>query len=291
MENPNQPSGGQRPRRPRLQKTYAKVEPGQPFKKTEKKDFGYDPLKELPDEIRLNKFISNSGICARRKADQYIKEGHVTVNGHIITEMGYKVKKTDDVRFDGKQVIPERKVYVLLNKPKDYITTVEDEKSRKTVMELVRNATPSRIYPIGRLDRNTTGLLLLTNDGELAQNLTHPSSKASKIYRVELNKEVEWEHLKSINEGIELEDGVANVIAAEYSSSGDKRVIGIELHLGKNRIVRRLFDHFEYKVTKLDRVWFAGLTKKNLLRGKWRYLLPKEVAMLKQYAAKPKQVS
>lgn len=289
MENPSGSSGGHRPRRPRIQKTYSKVEPGQPFARPDRNEFQGDPLKDLPDELRLNKFISNSGICARRKADNYIREGRVTVNGEVVTEMGYKVKKTDEIRFDGKLVIPERKIYVLLNKPKDYITTVEDDKSRKTVMDLVRHATRSRIYPVGRLDRNTTGLLLLTNDGELAQNLTHPSSKASKIYRVELDKEVEWEHLKAINDGVELEDGKADVIAAEYSSSGDKRVIGIELHIGKNRIVRRLFEHFEYRVTKLDRVWFAGLTKKNLQRGKWRYLTPKEVAMLKQYAAKNKQ--
>jgi 23S rRNA pseudouridine2605 synthase len=291
MENSEGQSGGNRPRRPRIQKTYTKVEPGQPHVRPERNEFQGDPLRDLPDELRLNKYISNSGICARRKADNFIKEGRVTVNGTVITEMGYKVKKNDDIRFDGKQVIPERKVYVLLNKPKDFITTVEDDKSRKTVMDLVRHATRSRIYPVGRLDRNTTGLLLLTNDGELSQNLTHPSSKASKIYRVELNKEVEWEHLKAINEGVELEDGKADVIAAEYSSSGDKRVIGIELHIGKNRIVRRIFEHFEYKVTKLDRVWFAGLTKKNLMRGKWRYLTPKEVVMLRQYAAKNTQVN
>lgn len=234
------------------------------------------------DSIRLNKFISNAGICSRREADELIKAGAVTVNGKIITEMGYKIKRTDLVNYGGQGLKPEKQVYILLNKPKDYITTSEDPQERRTVLELIKGACKERLYPVGRLDRNTTGLLLLTNDGELTDKITHPSFKQKKIYHVELDKPVKKEHLKAIEEGVELEDGIIKVDEINYVEDSDsKKEIGITLHSGRNRIVRRIFEHFDYKVKKLDRVYFAGLTKKDLARGRWRFLTPMEINMLK----------
>ena len=232
-------------------------------------------------DIRLNKYISNSGICSRREADQLIIEGTVKVNGVVVTELGYKVKPGDSVKYNNKVLNPEKSVYVLLNKPKDFITTMEDENDRKTVMQLVANATKERIYPVGRLDRNTTGLLLFTNDGELAQKLTHPSNKVKKIYEVELDKAITAEDFDKIVDGkIHLFDGPVKVDEAAIISPS-KKIIGIEIHEGRNRIVRRVFESLGYEVQKLDRVMYAGLTKKNIPRGSWRYLTATEVNKIK----------
>jgi 23S rRNA pseudouridine2605 synthase len=224
-----------------------------------------------------------SGICARREADELIKKGLVKVNGKPVNEMGLKVKITDKVEVNGKLISPEKKVYILINKPKDYISTVDDPHAEKTVMDLIKNATKERVYPVGRLDRNTTGVLLLTNDGDLTKKLTHPSSNKKKIYRVTLNKAVSKADMEKIANGFELEDGFIKADAISYIEDRKKEV-GIELHSGKNRIVRRVFEHLDYKVVKLDRVYFAGLTKKNLSRGKWRFLSEREVSMLKMGA-------
>ena len=233
------------------------------------------------EEIRLNKYISNAGVCSRREADKYISAGMVTVNGKIITELGAKVSPDDDVRFDGRRLKPEKKVYLLLNKPKDFVTTTDDPKSDKIVMSLVKNACEERIYPVGRLDRNTTGLLLFTNDGNLSKKLTHPSHNMKKIYQVSLDKPLSKNHLEEIAAGINLEDGFIAADAISFINQEDKTEIGIEIHSGKNRIVRRIFEHLGYHVKKLDRVYFAGLTKKNLPRGKWRFLTEKEISFLK----------
>ena len=234
--------------------------------------------------IRLNKFLANAGVCSRRDADKYIQAGVVTVNGEIVTELGTKVKRSDEVRFLNEPVSPEKKVYVLLNKPKDYVTTSDDPQKRKTVMELVRNACKERIYPVGRLDRNTTGVLLLTNDGELASKLTHPKFMKKKVYHVYLDRNVTAADMRQIADGITLDDGEIHADAIEYASAVDKKQVGIEIHSGKNRIVRRIFEALGYHVIKLDRVYFAGLTKKNLRRGQWRYLTQEEVNVLKMGA-------
>ncbi len=232
-------------------------------------------------EIRLNKYISNSGVCSRREADQLILEGTVKVNGVVVTELGYKVKPGDSVKYNNKVLNPEKSVYVLLNKPKDFITTMEDENDRKTVMQLVANATKERIYPVGRLDRNTTGLLLFTNDGELAQKLTHPSNKVKKIYEVEIDKPITAEDFDKIVGGkVHLFDGPVKVDEAAIISP-NKKIIGVEIHEGRNRIVRRIFESLGYEVLKLDRVMYAGLTKKNIPRGSWRYLTATEVNKIK----------
>jgi 23S rRNA pseudouridine2605 synthase len=231
--------------------------------------------------IRLNRYLAMAGICSRREADNYIKAGLVKVNGKVVDELGVKVKKTDVVTFHDKVITPEKKVYVLLNKPKGYITTLSDEKGRKTVMELVSKLTDERVYPVGRLDRNTTGLLLLTNDGELARKLMHPSSRIEKIYHVELDKNLKSSDLDLIRrEGVELEDGHFKPDDIAYDGP-NKRHVGIKIHSGRNRIVRRMFEALGYTVVKLDRVVFAGLTKKNLPRGFARMLTEKEVAFLK----------
>lgn len=229
--------------------------------------------------IRLNKFVANAGICSRRQADVLISEGQISVNGEVVTEMGIRVKPGDQVTYRGKLLQGEKLRYILLNKPKGFITTVEDPEGRRTVMELVSKASKERIYPVGRLDRNTTGLLLFTNDGELTKRLTHPSFEVKKIYQAELDKSLTSEHFIKIKEGLELEDGFIKVDDLAYTDN--KRTIGLEIHSGKNRIVRRIFEHFDYEVKKLDRVGFASLTKKDLPRGRWRNLTMKEIAFLK----------
>lgn len=234
--------------------------------------------------IRLNKFLANAGVCSRREADTFIEAGVVTVNGQVVTELGTKVKRSDEVKFHDQPVRIEKKVYVLLNKPKDYVTTSDDPQNRKTVMDLVKDACPERIYPVGRLDRNTTGVLLLTNDGELASKLTHPQYMKKKIYHVYTDKAVTAADMHQIAEGITLDDGDIRADAIEYASPTDKKQVGIEIHSGRNRIVRRIFEHLGYRVIKLDRTFFAGLTKKNLRRGDWRYLTEKEVEMLRMGA-------
>ena len=249
-------------------------------KRIEYKDEHLDPN----EPIRLNKYLANAGVCSRREADEFIQAGVVTVNGNVVTELGTKVVRTDEVKFHDQPVTLEKKVYVLLNKPKDYVTTSDDPQQRKTVMDLVKNVCPERIYPVGRLDRNTTGVLLLTNDGDLASKLTHPKFLKKKVYHVYLDKNVTAHDLQQIADGIELEDGEVHADAIEYASDTDKSQVGIEIHSGKNRIVRRIFEHLGYRVVKLDRVQFAGLTKKNLRRGDWRFLTEKEVDMLRMGA-------
>ncbi|MBQ7237774.1 MAG: RNA-binding S4 domain-containing protein [Bacteroidales bacterium] len=236
------------------------------------------------EEIRLNKYLANAGVCSRREADEYIQNGSVKVNGEVVTELGTKVTRKDSITFNDQPVSLERKVYVLLNKPKDTVTTSDDPQGRQTVMDLVRTASQERIYPVGRLDRNTTGVLLLTNDGDLASKLTHPKYVKKKIYHVWLDKNVSEDDLAKIAAGIDLEDGPIHADAIAYANEDDKNQVGIEIHSGKNRIVRRIFEHLGYRVTKLDRVYFAGLTKKNLARGRWRYLTQQEVNMLKMGA-------
>ena len=234
-------------------------------------------------ETRLNKYIASSGICSRREADKLISEGMITINGEVITQLGTKVMPGDEVRYAGEKLVFERYIYILLNKPKDFITTVEDPQGRRTVMELVNNHITERIYPVGRLDKNTTGLLLLTNDGDLAKKLTHPSHGVRKIYHVHTDKPLSKSEMKKLAEdGVELEDGLAKFDSIAYVGDGEsKKEVGVELHSGKNRIVRRMFEALDYKVTKLDRVSFAGLTKKSILRGKFRHLNEREIGMLK----------
>ena len=232
-------------------------------------------------EIRLNKYIADAGICSRRNADVYISSGNVTVNGEVMTTLGYRVKPTDEVRFDGKLLSSEKKEYILLNKPKGFITTTNDEKGRKTVMDLVANATNVRILPVGRLDRATTGLLLLTNDGELTKKLTHPTHGVRKIYHVILDRKLELKDLAAIRDGLTLEDGFIEVDEISYIDQKPKNEVGVKIHSGRNRIVRRIFEHLGYQVDKLDRVLFAGLTKKDLPRGHWRRLTQQEVINLK----------
>ena len=249
-------------------------------KRIEYKEENIDPN----EPIRLNKYLANAGVCSRREADEYIQAGAVLVNGTVVTELGTKVLRSDEVKFRDQPVTMEKKVYVLLNKPKDYVTTSDDPQQRKTVMDLVKNACEERIYPVGRLDRNTTGVLLLTNAGDLASKLTHPKFLKKKVYHVYLDKPVTATDLQKIAEGIELEDGEVHADAIEYASPTDEKQVGIEIHSGKNRIVRRIFESLGYRVVKLDRVQFAGLTKKNLRRGDWRFLTQKEVEMLRMGA-------
>ena len=247
-----------------------------------KKRIEYSEANIDPNEpIRLNKFLANAGVCSRREADEFIQAGVVSVNGEVVNELGTKVKRSDEVKFHDQVVSLEKKVYVLLNKPKDYVTTSDDPQQRKTVMDLVKDACPERIYPVGRLDRNTTGVLLLTNDGDLASKLTHPKFLKKKVYHAFLDKPVAAADMQKIAEGIELEDGEIHADAIEYADDRDKSQVGIEIHSGKNRIVRRIFESLGYRVTKLDRVQFVGLTKKNLRRGDWRFLTEQEVEMLR----------
>ncbi len=245
-----------------------------------------DPLYDRPaatGDIRLNKYLADCGVCSRREADDLIKAGCVTVNGELVTTMGYKVKTGDKVVYGGQTLNREKLRYILLNKPKGYITTADDPEGRDTVMELVKDACPERIFPVGRLDKNTTGLLLLTNDGDLAKKLTHPSSEVTKLYHVILNKPLTKNDMLRIADGIELDDGIIAADTIAYDEDDDsKKSIGIELHSGRNRIVRRIFEHLGYEVTRLDRVMFAGLDKYKLPRGEWRFLTDREVAMLKK---------
>ncbi len=267
------PQGGYRPRT-------ADYNPNAKY--SMKKQIEYKEVLADPDEpIRLNKFLANAGICSRREADEFITAGVVSVNGEIVTELGTKVKRSDEVKFHDQPVSIERKVYVLLNKPKDCVTTSDDPQERKTVMDFVKGACKERIYPVGRLDRNTTGVLLLTNDGDLASKLTHPKFLKKKIYHVYCDKNVTKADLDQIVQGITLDDGEIHADAISYASDTDKSQVGIEIHSGKNRIVRRIFESLGYRVVKLDRVYFAGLTKKGLRRGDWRYLTEQEVAMLR----------
>ncbi|WPU99260.1 pseudouridine synthase [Mucilaginibacter sp. cycad4] len=242
------------------------------------------PAKKSEDDglIRLNRYISNAGICSRRKADELITAGVVSVNGEVVTELGTKVDPfKDTIKYNGETLKREKMVYVLLNKPKDYITTTDDPQERRTVMHLVEKATRERIYPVGRLDRNTTGLLLMTNDGDLADKLSHPRNSITKLYQVELSKSLTQGDLNKLTFGLELEDGIIKPDSVSYVTGGSKREIGIQIHSGKNRIVRRMFEHLGYEVVKLDRVVYANLTKKDLPRGRWRYLEEKEVIQLK----------
>lgn len=241
-----------------------------------------DPLPSFnEDQVRLNKYLSNAGVCSRREADVLIQTGVVSVNGKIITELGYKIAPGDVVQYDGETINAETKRYVLLNKPKGFITTMDDPRGRKTVMTLVKKACRERIYPVGRLDRETTGLLLFTNDGDMAKKLTHPRYQAKKIYHVELNKSVTKEDMERLLKGVDLEDGKTRVDEVSYIENGNSTEVGVEIHSGKNRIVRRLFEAMGYVVVKLDRVQFAGLTKKDLPRGYYRHLTEQEVSFLK----------
>ncbi len=280
--NYGQQDYGQQQRRPFRTRT-ANYDPNARYsqkKRIEYKELHYDPN----EPIRLNRFLANAGVCSRRDADNFIQAGVVSVNGNVVTELGTKVLRSDEVRFHDQPVKMEKKVYVLLNKPKDYVTTSDDPQNRKTVMELVKDACSERIYPVGRLDRSTTGVLLLTNDGDLSTKLTHPQYKKKKIYHVFLDKNISAADMRKIADGIHLEDGEAHADSIEYAHETDRKQVGIEIHSGRNRIVRRIFEHLGYKVIKLDRVYFAGLTKKNVKRGDWRYLTEKEVAMLQMGA-------
>jgi 23S rRNA pseudouridine2605 synthase len=263
----------------RPKKAYGNNKPN-PYGKQLRKDSPKQRIEE-PTEIRLNKYIANSGICSRREADTYIESGSATVNGKVISEMGYKVQLGDEVRFDGSLISPEAKRYVLLNKPKNFITTMGDELGRDTVMSLIAKASKERIYPVGRLDRQTTGLLLFTNDGDMAKKLTHPKHNIRKLYHASLDKKVSLADLKKIGENFMLEDKMVFVDAISYVDNQPKTEVGIEIHSGRNRIVRKIFEHFGYKVLKLDRVLFSELNKKNLPRGNWRHLTQQEVNNLK----------
>jgi 23S rRNA pseudouridine2605 synthase len=244
------------------------------------------PAPSADGEMRLNKYIANSGICSRREADEVIKQGLVSINNQVVTEMGYKVKREDVVKYDGRKIIPEPYVYILMNKPKDFITTTDDDKGRKTVMDLLADKITQRVFPIGRLDRNTTGVLLLTNDGDVAQMMTHPSFNIKKIYHVVLDKKVSGTDLEKLVQGIELEDGMVNADAVSYVESEDRRNVGVEIHSGKNRVVRRMFEALGYEVEKLDRVSMGIFTKKDLPRGKWRHLSQSEMGFLMKMKSK-----
>ena len=290
--------GGDRPQRPRFQpgggrSNYGGKPYGRPqrprtadynpnAKYSKKKQIEYKEQFVDPNEpIRLNKYLANAGVCSRREADEFITAGVVSVNGQVVTELGTKIKRGDEVKFHDQVVSLERKIYVLLNKPKDTVTTSDDPQARRTVMDLVKGACEERIYPVGRLDRNTTGVLLLTNDGDLASKLTHPKYLKKKIYHVHLDKNLTKADMEQIAAGIQLDDGEIHADAISYTDENKKNDVGIEIHSGKNRIVRRIFESLGYKVVKLDRVYFAGLTKKGLRRGDWRYLTEQEVNFLR----------
>ena len=257
------------------------MRPGKSFTPRPKRIEYEMPIPDPNEQIRLNKFLANAGLCSRREADEYIQKGLVKVNDKVVTELGTKISHNDTVEYDGKAVALESKCYILLNKPKDCVTTSDDPNGRLTVMDLVKGACTERIYPVGRLDRNTTGVLLLTNDGDLASKLTHPKFIKKKIYHVWCDKDISEDDMQRIADGIELEDGPIHADAISYATEKDRNQAGIEIHSGRNRIVRRIFESLGYHVTKLDRVYFAGLTKKNLPRGRWRYLTQEEVNFLR----------
>jgi 23S rRNA pseudouridine2605 synthase len=245
------------------------------------------PKEKHGDElIRLNKYIASTGVCSRREADEFIQAGLITVNDKLVTELGTKIKPTDVIKYNGERLREEKKVYILLNKPKDYITTLEDPHAKRTVLDLIKGACRERVYPVGRLDRNTTGVLLLTNDGELTKRLTHPKFERLKVYQIELNKGLRPTDMEKISSGIMLEDGFIKADAISYIDPEDKKQIGIEIHSGRNRIVRRIFEQLGYDLRKLDRVYFAGLSKKGLSRGQWRFLTENEIRLLKMNAFK-----
>ena len=286
-------SYGDRPQRPRFNPDGGRGGYGRPqqrrtpdydpnAKYSRKKQIEYKEQFTDPNEpIRLNKFLANAGVCSRREADEFITAGVVSVNGVVVTELGTKIKRADEVKFHDQMVSIERKIYILLNKPKDTVTTSDDPQARRTVMDLVKGACDERIYPVGRLDRNTTGVLLLTNDGDLASKLTHPKFLKKKIYHVHTDKNVTKADMDQIAAGIQLDDGEIHADAISYTDDVRRDEVGIEIHSGKNRIVRRIFESLGYKVVKLDRVFFAGLTKKGLRRGEWRYLSEQEVNYLR----------
>lgn len=266
-------------------KQRSKNQPPKEFRKTVKpktKSNTEKPLKKMTDAVRLNRYLANAGICSRREADSYIAAGVVSINGVVVTELGTKVLFGDVVKFNDAPIIPEKKTYILLNKPKDYVTTLEDPHAKQTVMDLISNGCKERVYPVGRLDKATTGLLLLTNDGELADYLSHPRNNKKKIYQATLDKIPTEIELQKLYDGITLDDGPVKADQVSFCNPDDKHEIGIEIHSGRNRVVRRMFEHLGYKVKKLDRVYYAGLTKKNLPRGKWRFLDEKEITMLKR---------
>jgi 23S rRNA pseudouridine2605 synthase len=269
-------SGGKNPKT-RAVGTGNWVDPDQPF-------HSGSSIRTTPSSMPLNKFIAHCGICSRRDAAEMVKSGLVKVNDTVVIEPGYKVAFKDEIKVNGKKVLPAKNmVYILLNKPKDYITTTNDPEQRKTVLDLIKRATPERVYPVGRLDRNTSGVLLITNDGDLSQKLTHPRNEVKKVYAITLNKPLEKKDFDKILEGVTLEDGFAKVDTLAYADPKDKAQLGVEIHSGRNRIVRRIFEHLGYDVRNLDRVVFAGLTKKNVQRGKWRFLTEKEVRELKYF--------
>ena len=252
------------------------------------KDEIYKRDKKKEDLIRLNKFIANSGVCSRREADELIKSGKITINGEVVKELGTKIKPGDDVRYKGKRLKGEKNVYIVMNKPKDYITTTDDPKHRKKVMDLFKGQVKERIYPVGRLDRNTTGVLLFTNDGELAKKLTHPSSNIPKVYVVTLDKAVTKSYMIQLVNGVELDDGIAAADAVSYYAPNRQDKVVLEIHSGRNRVIRRMFEHLNFEVKNLDRIEFAGITKKDLKRGQWRYLSEKEVGFLMMLAGQQK---
>ncbi len=277
-------------------KSYKKTDK-KPYKKTDKKSYkkpynksdkkeGKREEEEEPKDPRLNKYIANSGLCSRRKADEYIQDGEITINGKVVTELGIKVKPGDKVKHNGKLLKGEKNVYIVMNKPRNTITTLKDTEDRRTIVQLLHGKVEERIYPVGRLDRNTTGVILLTNDGELTTKLTHPSNEISKVYFVTLDKPLSKTDLVEIGNGVELDDGFIQVDKISYTNNDDKREIGVEIHSGRNRIIRRVFEKVGYEVIRLDRTYFAGLTKKTLRRGYWRHLETKEVAFLKMLKSK-----
>ncbi|MDR3189296.1 MAG: pseudouridine synthase [Prevotellaceae bacterium] len=279
--------GSDKPERPYARKAYGEREAygsRSVRPRAERKPAREIQVKEPNMPVRLNKFIANSGVCSRREADEYIQRGEITVNGEVVTTLGAKVLPTDEICWNGDRLSGEKKMYILLNKPKGYVTTVEDPHADKTVMELIAGACSERVYPVGRLDKNTTGVLLFTNDGELTKTLTHPSYNKRKVYQVKLDKTLKKPDMDQLVEGVELEDGVAAADEVGYTNMEDKSEVGLEIHSGRNRVVRRMFEALGYEVKKLDRVYFAGLTKKSLERGQWRILSPKEIGILKMGA-------
>lgn len=254
--------------------------------RTRKEVFDLPKAKHEEELIRLNKYIAGTGICSRREADEFIQAGLITINDKLVTELGTKIKPGDVIKYNGERLKEEKKVYILLNKPKDYITTLEDPHAKRTVIDLIRGACRERVYPVGRLDRNTTGVLLLTNDGELTKRLTHPRFEKRKVYQLELHKGLRPDDLERIASGITLDDGFIKADAIHYTDPEDKKQVGIEIHSGRNRIVRRIFEQLGYDIRKLDRVYFAGLTKKGLSRGQWRFLAENEIHLLKMNAFK-----